>query len=201
MGHKYRWNVEGWEPWEEPIAKKLVDRFKNRTYISKKGVMCDWRQVLKDDPFEDLMQDISLHWHSARKKFNSSKNASRETHMWRIVENKLLNIVAQRTSDKRKVYTRTVSLYERISEDEDAPTLLDTIPDEKDSAAELRIHCSLKINIAKILPKLNPRKQKICHLFKKGFNMTEVSKALKIPRSTLYEDKKRIKNLFKKAKL
>ena len=38
MGHKYRWNVEGWEPWEEPIAKKLVDRFKNRTYISKKGV-------------------------------------------------------------------------------------------------------------------------------------------------------------------
>ena len=182
-------NYKGFfKDWEIGIAKSLIEKIRcSSIYLQREG-------------FDDLLQICLWHWHLVENKYDPSIGASRQTFMHRVVKNKLFNIIEELKSDKRKILTEALSLNQPLSDDEDAPTLIDTIPDEKDSAAELRIHCSLEVYFARILPKLNPRQQKICHLFKRGFNMTEVSKALKIPRTTLYEDKKRIKTLFKKAK-
>ena len=201
MGRGYRWNVEGWEPWEEPIAKKLVDRFKNRTYISRNGAICDWRQVLKDKPFEDLMQEVSLHWHSARNEFNSSKNTSKETYMWHVIENKLRHIIGKSRSSKRDVL-KTVSLDQPISDKEDSPTFLDILSEDKERASDLRIKTEIKIDVSETVSRLNPVQRRICHLLgEEGLNIKKTSEVLKIPRSTLYGEIKRIRKVFENAKL
>jgi len=199
MGYKYRWNVEGWEPWEEPFMKKIVDRFKNGAHVSRRGKLCDWRQVLSDVPFEDLMQEVTLDWLPARAGYDPSKDASLKTYMWRIVENKLLDIVAQKTSGKRKTYTRVVSLYEHISEDEDAPTYSDSIADER--TRDLQTMLGRKIDVFDVERKLPPRQRKLFELLKEGRSVKECSRILKTPRTTLYGDKEHVKTVCRKKKL
>ena len=199
MGHKYRWDVEEWEPWEVPYMKKMVNRFKNGTHISRRGKLCDWRQVLRDEPFEDMMQEVSLDWHSVRDGYDPSRYASLQTYMRSIVRNKLIEIVTRKTAKKRKTYARVVSLDERISEDEDAPTYSDCLVDKR--TINLKMKLALKIDVSEVEQKLSVRQRKLCGLRKEDRSMKECGRILKTPRTTLYGDMEHAETVYRSKKM
>lgn len=199
MSHKYRWDVEGWEPWEEPYMKNMVNRFKNGTHISKKGEACDLRQVFRDQAFEDMMQEVSLDWFSARAKYNPLRHASLQTYMRSIVKNKLIKMGTRKTARKRKAYGGIVSLDERISEDEDAPTYSDYLVDER--TRNLKMKLALEIDLYEVEQKLSLRERELFSLLKEGRSVKECSKILKIPRTTLYGDIEHARMVCRRMKL
>ena len=197
MKREYGCEVEGWEAWEVPLAKNLVNKFKNETFVSKKGVVCEWRLLFRHESFEDLMYEVLTHWSLVRETFDASKDASKETYMWRVIENKLLHIVEKLMSNKRRASAEAVSLDEHISEDEDSPTYADRIPADENYVNKMQ----LKIELSWVLQELLPMHQKICRFKKEGFTNKEISKVLRISETKVCEEIKRIRVIFRKKGL
>ncbi len=178
------------EGWEIAVAKKLINDFKKQ-----------WRCLGIDD-FDDLLQECLTHWFFVKDKYNPLAEASEKTFMAGVVKNKLSDIVKDHERLRRKGAQNTVSLYEPLSDEEDAPTLLDSIPADEEYASNLRIHTELKIDISRTFQKLTPKQQELCRLLgEEGLNIKEASEALKTPRGTVYEEINRIKSIFEKENL
>ena len=174
--------------WEVAVAKSVIEKYRRGS-------------VLKTEEFEDLLQECLIHWCFARDKYDPAKGASRQTFMARVVENKLRHINGQLTSQKRDIL-KTISLDQPISSKEDSPTLLETISDDGLYASNLRVNVGIKIDISSVLQKLNPKQQELCRLLgEEGLNIKEASEVLKIPRSTIYGEIKRMRKIFENAKL
>ena len=178
--------------WEIAIAKKLVGEFKGR-----------WK-CLEEEDFEDLLQECLIHWLFVKDGYDSTREASQKTYMSKVIQNKLTDLVREREADKRKISQFTVSLDEPIGNEEDAPSLIEKI-DEKtisDSPQDTFQQVQLKIDLSKAIKKLTPQQKKICHfLGEDGFSIKQVSEYLKTPRSTIYDEIKRIKTIFMKENL
>ena len=197
MKREYGCDVEGWEAWEVPLAKNLVNKFKNEPYVSKEGVVCDWRLLLRHESFGDLMHEVLTHWSLVRGAFDASRGASKKTYMWRVVENKLLHIVEKLMSNKRRASAEAVSLDEHISEDEDSPTYADQLPADENYVNNLH----LKIDVDEAVKKLPHKREKMCRLKKKGFTNKEIAEALRIPETTIRDEFKRIGVIFREKGL
>ena len=57
------------------------------------------------------------------------------------------------------------------------------------------------IDLSRALGKLTARQRRLCQVLKEGYTMEEASEILKTPRTTLYDEKERIKALFFKENL
>ena len=112
MGWDYRGLFEGWEL---GVAKKLISEFRSR-----------WRS-LQHDEFDDLMQECLVHWISVRGEFDPSRETTRTAFMARVLRNKLMDLVRERESDKRKANYESISLDEPIGDEEDSSSLLDIV--------------------------------------------------------------------------
>lgn len=178
--------------WEIAIAKKLVGEFQRK-----------WK-YLEEEDFEDLFQECLIHWLFTRDSYDSTHGASQKTYMGKVVRNKLTDLIREREADKRKISQFTVSLDEPLGNEEDAPSLIEKI-DEKtisDSPQDTFLQVQLKIDLSKAMMKLTPQQKKICHLLgNDGFSIMQVSEYLKTPRSTIYDEIKRIRNIFMKENL
>ncbi len=180
------------QDWEIAVAKKLVNEFQKRW-------IC-----LEQEEFDDLLQECLTHWFFAKGRYNASRGASQKTFMARIIRNKLTDLVRERETDKRKVAHVSVSLDESIGEGADSPTVLDTLDEEtavggsRDSFSKI----SSKIDLSKALQKLSPQQRKLCQLLREEeFTITEASQYLNAPRSTIYDELKRIRKIFEKERL
>ncbi|MBL8013166.1 MAG: sigma-70 family RNA polymerase sigma factor [Candidatus Omnitrophica bacterium] len=187
MSPSYKGLFEGWEI---AIAKKLINDFKKQ-----------WR-CLESDDFDDLLQECLTQWFYAKDKYNPEAEASEKTFMARVVKNKLFDIVKGHERLRRKDSQKTDSLDQPLSDEDDAPTLLDTLSTDENYATNLRFHTELKIDISHTSQKLTPKQQELCQLLgEKGLSIKEASKILKTPRGTIYEEIKRIKAIFQKENL
>ncbi len=185
MANRYEGLFEGWEI---GVAKKVIEKFRKQ-----------WTCLARED-FDDLLQECLTHWHFSKDDYNAAAGANERTFMSRVIENKLGHIVEKLTSDKRKVFQTSDSLNERISDDEDAPTYLDQLPDR--TIPNLRLSAELRIDVVKTFHKLTPQQQRLCRLLvDEGLNPTEASKILEISRDTFYEEVRRIRAIFQKANL
>jgi RNA polymerase sigma factor (sigma-70 family) len=179
------------EPWELTLADTLVSRF-----ISK-------HSYFTEDDFEDLKQECLIHWYYARQRYDPGRRASMRTFMARVIRNKLRGIAESRQAAKRKADYLAASFDAPLGEDDDSRTLHDEISEE-DVEGE---HCDpwleidRGIDLSKALEKLNPRQQQICHLSMEGYDVTEIARELKLSRSTIHDEKKRIREFFYKEGL
>jgi len=178
--------------WEIAVAKKLINEFQGK------------RTCLNREDFDDLLQECLTHWFFAKDDYDPTREASQKTFMGRIIRNKLTDLVRERESDKRKIAHLTVSLDEPLGEDEDSPTLIDKIDEQTISDASpnpfLEIH--LRIDLSKALQKLTPQQKELCRLLgEKELTVKEASERLKTPRSTIYDELKRIRMIFRKEGL
>lgn len=180
------------QDWEIAVAKKVVNEFQEK-----------WA-CLEREGFDDLLQECLTHWFFVKDEYDPTRGASQKTFMGRIIRNKLTDLVREREADKRKIAHLTVSLDEPLGNDEDSPTLLakigeggllGTSPDPF-----LEIHC--KIDLSKALQKLTTKQKRLCRLLgEEGLTVKEASEYLKAPRSTIYDELKRIRTIFMKEGL
>lgn len=178
------------EDWEIGVVKKVIERFRK-----------EWR-CIEQEEFDDLMQDCLTCWLFAKDNYDASVGANPRTFMSRVINKKLLRVVRGLTRDKRNVANKSVSLDDRISDEEDAPTFLENLSEDQKFSTDLHISDECKSDISRTAQKLNPQQRELCRLLgEEGLNIKQASEALKIPRGTLYEDIKRIKAIFQKDNL
>lgn len=179
------------QDWEIAVAKKLVNEFQGK------------RTCLEREGSDDLLQECLTHWYFAKDEYDPAREASQKTFMGRIIRNKLTDLVRERESDKRKVAHLTVSLDAPLGENEDSPTLIGKIDEAATNASpDPFLEIQLKIDVLKALQKLTPQQKELSHLLgEKGLTVKEISEYLKTPRSTIYDELKRIRTIFTKEGL
>ena len=176
------------ESWEIAVAKRLINDY-------RKAWSC-----LGREGFDDLLQECLVHWLDVRDGYDSGRDASKQTFMAKVIKNKLGNIIEKSTAEKRKTIYESISLDTPLSDDEDAPTLKDKIPDTKSTPRQTDI--DLKIGLSRAYQKLTPQQQKLCKLLgEDGLSMTEASKEMKKHRRHLYREIARIRAVFEKEGL
>ena len=179
------------QDWEIAIAKKLITEHQDK------------RLCLKCEPFNDLLQECLSHWYSVKGKFDPGQGANERTFMARIIRNKLLNLAETLETDKRKMHSRALALDEPIGDGEDSKTLLDTIENRASgcqASESIESHC-LNIDVNSAAKQLSSRQRELCDLLRRDFAIAEISRILKTPRGTLYDEIKRIRSFFEDAGL
>ena len=170
------------ETWEVNLAIKLVKDFRNK-----------W-QCLEREFIDDLIDECLKHWFFAKDSYSADKEASLKTYMARVVTHKLYDLVKERQRIKRKDFFKSVSLNQFLEENSDSPFLAD--PSQK-SQYDQTDHAELVSRIQKAYQQLTPNQKKLCEAIKDGqLTITQVSFQLKIHRSTVYEEIKRIREIF-----
>lgn len=178
------------EDWEIGVAKNVIERFRKQ-----------WK-CLELEGFEDLLQECLSHWHFSKDDYNPAAGANIRTFMSRVVAHKLQRLIEKQTAGKRKAGINNVSLDEPISDEEGSPTYLDQLSEDESRISDLHITAQLKIDISRTTQKLTPQQRELCRLLgEEGLSISEASEVLKTPRSTLYEDIKRIKVIFQQSNL
>ena len=176
------------QAWELAIAKKLVREFHATS------------RALQHDEADDLLQEVLLHWYHARASHDPMGKASIRTYMARVVRNKLIDLIRERESDKEKVNILAVPT-EIMHEGEPGSTTDDAggDPPEPEEAREQRdAEQSLHLDLARALAHLTPRQRALCQLLlEQDISMVEASQRLGVPRTTLYEELKHIRMVFK----
>ena len=176
------------QAWELAIARKLVREFHATS------------RALQHDEADDLLQEVLLHWYHARASHDPMGKASIRTYMARVVRNKLIDLIRERESDKEKVNILAVPT-EIMHEGEPGSTTDDAggDPPEPEEAREHRdAEQSFHLDLARALAPLTPRQRELCQLLlDQDLSMVEASQRLGVPRSTLYEELKHIRTIFK----
>ena len=179
------------QDWEIAIAKRLINEFRHSM------------ASLKNEDLEDLLQECLLQWYISKEKYNPERGASIKTYMARVVRNKLIDLVRERESDKRKISHTAVSLDKPLSEG-DSRTLRDELreDDSQDLSRDSLSNHEISIDLRKAFGRLNPKQRKLCYLLgQKGITLKEASELLKTPRTTIYDEIKRIRAIFMKEGL
>lgn len=111
-----------------------------------------------------------------------------------------MDVIKERESQKRKGYYQSVSL-EELTADFDSDDYSDDLAVEDENLASV-----IKSDVSEILlranKKLSRRQKEICRLIQiEGLNLKQTSERLKIPRTTLYDDIFRIRDVFREEGL
>jgi len=178
------------QDWEIGIAKRLINKFKKKY------------ECLKNEDFEDLLQECLSEWSSAKKGYDPKHKVPQKTYMGRVVRNTLVNIVREKESDKRKVEYVSVSLNEPLEDVKDSPALIDTIPGSSNEPLDISLKSELNEKLSNVLQKLTPEQRKLCKLLKKeDLNINKASKYFLKHRTSIYDEVKRIRKVFRKEGL
>ena len=185
MAHDYRGLFERWEL---AIAGKLVREFHATS------------RALQRDELDDLLQEVLLHWYHARASHDPMGKASIRTYMARVVRNKLIDLIRERESDKEKV--NILADPTEITHDGEPGSTTDDAGGDLPEPEEAREHRdaeqSLQLDLARALAHLTPRQRALCQLLlEEDTSMVEASQRLGVPRTTLYEELRHIRTVFK----
>ena len=178
------------EAWELAVARGAV-----RQFLGQFGGL---RGLVE----KDLIQDCLTHWLIRRGRYDPQRQASVRTFMNHVVRRYLLDVARRASAKKRKKEQSMASLNEPIfreSEESGELTLEETVSD-KISATRLA-WLPLQIDLTTVLTRLTPQQQAICRLLTEGETVTVISRSLKVPRTTLYDEIKRVRRIFHDAGL
>ena len=148
---------------------------------------------LRSVDFEDLLQECLLHWYSKKDKYDPEKGTKIQTFMAEILKRKLEDIRREQFADKRKLNHLSDSLDRQLKEQEET-TLKDTVEDRK-AKPEQNNHF-LKTDLSGAIAGLSVHQQNICELILDDYPIKQISSILDTPRSTIYDEIKRIRKLF-----
>jgi RNA polymerase sigma factor (sigma-70 family) len=183
--------LSSFQDWEIAIAKKLVN-----DHIRK------W-ECLRLVDFEDILWECLSHWHMVKGTYSGEKNASCRTYMGRIIRNKLRDIIRRQTAVKREICQHSISINKIIGEDMDSPTLLEQLSSEPpaNSSYSPGGEFDKRIDLENVMRRLNPKQKRLCELLMAEPTITQISKCLETPRSTIYDEIERIRKIFENTGL
>lgn len=143
------------------------------------------------------MQECLVHWLSVRGDIDPARAATRTAFMARVVHNKLMDLVRERESDKRKAGYDSISLDEPLGEQEDSSRLFELVDETQKKAPDRAFADDARVDLEKAMARLTPRQRELCRLLgEEGLNVQEASRRLGVPRATLYDELKRIRKVF-----
>jgi RNA polymerase sigma-70 factor (ECF subfamily) len=178
----------GLDKWEIAVSKKVVSEFRRRS------------RLLARDDFDDLVQDCLLHWMVVRTKLASDSGTPPVTYMAQVLRNKLTDLIREQGAEKRAGDLGVVSLDATVDGSDDGMTLAESLEEAHSKQAgemgETHRH-HLRMDLLRAMARLTPSQQRLCvMLVEDGLSITEAAEQLRIPRSTLYEELKRIRKVF-----
>ena len=176
--------------------------FSDKEIAVTKNLVKEYRKTwpcLKQEGFDDLLQECLVHWLSISNGYDPTRGASQNTFMGQVIRNKLVDLVREKQADKRRIAYTALSLHGLSENDEDSHALENTIIDTRHLGfSQIELH----MDVTNVLKQLTPKQQNLCNLLKKdGLNIKEVSQCLNTPRSTIYDELKRIRKIFLKEGL
>lgn len=182
------------QSWEIAIAKKSINQYRGKY------------TCLKREEFNDLLQEVLIQWYLNKDKYASYREASINTFMAKIVENKLTDILREVKTDKRTLNYQTISLDQPLDDDENCSTLSDLVSEDdilsRSNTPSPFLKNQLKVDLSRALLKLNSRQKKICNLIlSEDLNVSELSLCLNTPRTTIFDEINRIRKIFEKEQL
>lgn len=144
---------------------------------------------------EDLVQDLLLHWWEQRDRYDATRDATIETFFRRVAKHFLVDRYRHITAEKRGgIQYQPVSLDQPVMDEEDEDAVLgDFVADGADIASEAILAASL----ARVLADLTPRQRALVDGLLKDFTVSDLSRRLHCRRSTLDDDLKRARRVFK----
>ncbi|MEX2245100.1 MAG: sigma-70 family RNA polymerase sigma factor [Dehalococcoidia bacterium] len=170
------WPDDGLSDWEITTAHDAVRRFLST------------RRELRDE-HDDLVQECLLHWLRRRERYDPRRGASPKTFMKRVLDRKLLDLEDERRAAKRGGGARELSLDAEM--DGSSLNLGDQLADPGDSE-ERRL---LRMALSTAGARLNRRQRAIVRRL--PGSRLEIARGLGITRSTLYEELRRIRDIYR----
>lgn len=155
---------------------------------------------MAQEGFEDLLQESLTHWFFVKDHFDPAREVTLKTFMKRVVRNKLLNILEQKKAKKRQTNTKSISLNALLEEGE-TQAVEKFIGVESNTLRSLH-DSDLSSALQKAFCKMSSRQKELCRLLgEEGLSVSEASKHMSVPRSTVQEEVKRIREVFRKEGL
>lgn len=141
-----------------------------------------------------------MHWIEVRRKLRPDPDGPPIAYMAKVVRNKLTDLFRERDATKRAGDYDAVSLDAPAGDSDEAPTfadLLDAAHGRELASGRAVDRNDARIDVAKALLRLTPRQRRLCRLLgEEGMSIKEAAEHLGIPRGTLYEEIKRIRQIF-----
>ena len=179
---------DGLDKWEIAVAKKLVGEFRRRS------------RILGRDDFDDLVQDCLLHWIGVRRRVAPDPDNPPVGYMAQVLRHKLTDLMREQGAEKRAGDLGAISLDATVDGSDDGMTLAESL-DASESAhsgedGTTRRH-HIRMDLLRALARLTPAQQRLCLMLgEEGLSIKEAAEWLRIPRGTLYEEIKRIRQVF-----
>ncbi len=152
--------------------------------------------TLQREGFDDLLQECLTHWYFVRSRYDDAKSAAKKTFMRHVFKNKILDLLEQRVSVKRRAVYQSISLDQLVDGLDE-----DSYPDDlvfEDQNFEEVLRSDVGRVLKRAMAKLSGRQREMCRLIKvEGLNMKQVSQKMNIPRGTLFEEVLRIRAIFR----
>ena len=150
--------------------------------------------------FDDLVQECLLRWWQQRSLYSEGRGANRRTFMNRVLTNRLRDLRRQERAQKRRVDREARSLDKPLGDEgDDLSSLMNLLPDESTDSRpeEAAERAELAEGIDRVRRRLTLRRRELLDGISAGFSMSELSRRLATPRSTLYDELERIKQEFR----
>ncbi len=152
---------------------------------------------MAQEGFEDLLQESLTHWFFVKDQFDPAREVTLKTFMKRVVKNKLLNILEKKSAKKRQTNLKSVSLNALLEEGE--TETMEKFIGVEGNARRTVTNSELSSALQKAFYKMSSRQKDLCRLLgEEGLTVSEASRRMSVPRSTLQEEIKRIREVFRK---
>jgi len=156
----------------------------------------------------DIEQELLLTVHRKRHASDSwaEIKASKRTILSRILDNRIRDLIDSANTDKRRVHTLTDSLNEVVSLPEKGqPKILEDYLGDDHIIAMRRQPIAtpqdLEIELSLRRRELSTLQRRMSELLKQGFSVTETAKVMGLPRTTLYREIDRLREIFQEEGL
>jgi RNA polymerase sigma factor (sigma-70 family) len=178
----------GLDKWEIAVAKKLVGEFRRRS------------RILARDEFDDLVQDCLLHWIGVRRRVAPDPDNPPVGYLAQVLRNKLTDLMREQGAEKRAGDLGAISLDATVDGSDDGMTLAESLDASESTHSgedgETQRH-HMRMDLLRALARLTPAQQRLCLMLgEEGLSIKEAAEKLRIPRGTLYEEIKRIRQVF-----
>jgi len=146
------------------------------------------------------LQECLVHWFFMKSKYRDGEGAEERTFLNRVIQNRLADIARIKGAYKRKTFYMSESL-DAMNDDEELIGLKEKALMVEEKIVEKVTVADLPDAIAKATAGLSFRQKQICRYLSEGMSQVKVGEIMKMPRATLQDEVKRIREAFRKEGL